>query len=103
MNTALITSILTANQAFQRIKTTDGPASLMVSFVEIKTRFADLLKTDPDNLTILEALHLLQERGWQDASRILDHYEEEQEEEYHIAFFRLQALVASAVNMLQQT
>jgi hypothetical protein len=101
MNTTLITTIISENQAFQRIKTTDGPAPLMVSFVRIKTLVTDLLKTDPDNLSIMEAIHLLQGQGWQDASRMLDHYEEEQEEEYQITFFRLQALVATAVNTIQ--
>lgn len=103
MNTTLITTIITENQAFQRIKTTDGPAPLMVSFVEIKTLVTDLLKSDPDNLSIMEAIHLLQERGWQDASRMLDHYVEDREEEYQVFFFRLQALVASVVNRIQQT
>lgn len=102
MNTLLLTTIVTENQAFQRLKTTDGPAPLMVSFVGIKTLFVSLLKADPANQRILEAVELLQERGWQDASRMLDHYEKEQEEEYQIYFFRIQALVASAVNALQQ-
>ncbi|AKD57026.1 hypothetical protein [Spirosoma radiotolerans] len=101
MNTPLINTIITENQAFQRLKTTDGPAPLMVGFVGIKTLITDLLKTDPDNLSIIEALHLLQDQGWQDASSMLDHYEEEQQEKYQIAFFRLQALVATAVNTIQ--
>ncbi|GAB3783863.1 hypothetical protein GCM10028818_42450 [Spirosoma horti] len=103
MNTTLITTIITENQAFQRIKTTDGPAPLMVSFVGIKTLFTGLLRADPDNPLIIEVVDLLQEQGWQYASKMLDYYEEEQEEDYQIAFFRLQALVANAVNVIQPT
>ena len=102
MNTTLTTTIITENQAFQRIRTTDGPAPLMVSFVEIKTLFANLLRVDPNNRIVVEAVHLLQERGWQDACKMLDYYEDDQEENYQISFYRLQALVANAVNTLQQ-
>ncbi|GAB3800483.1 hypothetical protein GCM10028819_25890 [Spirosoma humi] len=103
MNTTLITTIITENQAFQRIKTTDGPAPLMVSFVRIKTLFMSLLEADPDNPVISEAVHMLHEQGFRYASGMLDHYEEDQEEDYQIAFFRIQALVASAVNALPHT
>lgn len=103
MNTTLITTIITENQAFQRIKTTDGPAPLMVSFVRIKTLFMSLLEAGPDNPTLSEVVHMLHEPGFQDASKMLDYYEEEQEEDYQIAFFRLQALVANAVNAIQPT
>ena len=103
MNTTLTTTIITENQAFQRIKTTDGPAPLMVSFVRIKTLFMSLLEADPDNPLISESVNMLHEQGFQQASGMLDHYEEEEEEDYQIAFFRLQALVANAMNALQPT
>lgn len=100
MNITLLTTILTKNQAFQQIKPTDGPTPLMVCFIEIKTLFERLLNTDADNSQLKESVHLLQERGWQEASKILDYYDEEQEENYQASFYRLQALVASAVNTL---
>ena len=102
MNTNLLTTILTRNQTFQRIKPTDGPAPLTVSFIEIKSLFEALLASEPDNYPIKEAVHLLQERGWQDTVKMLDYYEEEQEEDYQISFYRLQALIASVVNTLPQ-
>ena len=102
MDHSLITKINAANVALQQLQPINGPTALIVSYVQIKTFYLDLLQANPDNLPFIQAFDILNEANRKIASPMLDFYESKRVKPYQEAFNQLKAITQTAVTALTQ-